>query len=75
MRIFIRSGVPGKPNVAIEPTEGSTTASVVQNGGLATLGGDGVEEGGRLGVDLDRVQDVAAYALFKLCLKFIVKYI
>jgi hypothetical protein len=32
-------------------------------GGLATLGGDGVEEGGRLGVDLDRVQDVAAHAL------------
>ncbi len=30
-------------------------------GGLTALGGDGVEEGGRIGVDLDSVQDLACW--------------
>ena len=42
-------------------------------GGLAALGGDGIEQGGRIGVDLDRVEDVAAPSLFKH-LKLLVKF-
>jgi hypothetical protein len=59
MRIFMRSAVPGKPKEATESTVGFNHRVGRPKGDLPALGGDRIEEGGRIGVDLDGVEDVS----------------